>query len=259
MKNTFYKHYRLLLSELNNNKQFGLSSIYFWPFRQDDAQYLVQNALTFEGTSSEEVINCVEELLESDDNFGAYQLAPDEFYSKSINLVDQIVYNRNNLIINSWSVGLIITSAVLCLIKSDLDRWKIAYDRREARNHEASYVEYDVSPVAFSWPISWKSLLELCLNPYIGPVLGSALKEFSFIKDKNTSIQVISCLLKVHPILIIPHNSSFFKQGLINFLSLFDIDEVIASELAEEISASDDFDVLLTFLKTYKLEKEAHV
>jgi hypothetical protein len=101
---------------------------------------LVRNALTLEGTSNDEVVKCVEDLLESDDNFGSYQLAPDEFYSRSINLVDQIVYNRNNLIINSWSVGLIITSAVLCLIKSDLDRWKIAYDRREARNHEGSRI-----------------------------------------------------------------------------------------------------------------------
>lgn len=259
MKNKFYQHYRLLLSELKNSKQLGLSSTHYWPFREDDAQYLVQNALTLEGKSSEEVVNCVEDLLESDDNFRSYQLAPDEFYSRSNNLVDQIVYNRNNLIINSWSVGLIITSAVLCLMKSDLDRWKLAYDRREARNHEASYLEYEVSPVAFSWPISWKRLLELCLNPYVGPVLGSALKEFSFIKDKDTSIQIISCLLKTHTILTIPHNSSFFKQGLINFLSLFDIDEVIASELAEEIRASDNFDVLITFLKTYKLEKEAHV
>ena len=109
--------------------------------------------MTLEGTSSEEVVKCVEDLLD-DDNFRSYQLAPDEFYSRSINLVDQIVYNRNNLIINSWSVGLIITSAVLCLMKSDLDRWKLAYDRREARNHGASYLEYEVSPVAFSWPVS---------------------------------------------------------------------------------------------------------
>lgn len=62
-----------------------------------------------------------------------------------------------------------------------------------------------------------------------------ALKEFSFVKDKDASIQIISCLFptKLHTILSIPHNSSFFKQGLINFLSLFDIDEVIASDLAE--------------------------
>ena len=53
--------------------------------------------------------------------------------------------------------------------------------------------------------------------------------------------------------------SAILSPGLINFLSLFDIDEVIASELAEEIRASDNFDVLITFLKTYKLEKEAHV
>lgn len=116
------------------------------------------------------MVNCIEDLLEDDDDFGSYQLAPDEFYSRSNNLVDPIVYNRNNLIINSWSVGLIITSAVIRLMKSDLYRWKIAYDRREAHNTETSYVEYQVSPAAFSWPISWKSLLELCLNHYVGPV-----------------------------------------------------------------------------------------
>lgn len=89
--------------------------------------------------------------------------------------------------------------------------------------------------------------------------MGSVLKELSFIKDKDTNIQIIYCLIKTHLILIIPHNSSFFKQGLINFLSFFDIDEVITFELAEEIRASDNFDVLITFLKIYKLEKEAHV
>ena len=89
--------------------------------------------------------------------------------------------------------------------------------------------------------------------------MGSVLKELSFIKDKDTTIQIIYCLIKTHLILIIPHNFSFFKQALINFLSLFDIDEVITFELAEEIRASDNFNVLITFLKIYKLEKEAHV
>ena len=117
MKNKFYHHYELLCSELKNSNHFGLSSIYSWPFREDDAQYLVQNALTLGGTNREEVVNCIEDLLEDDDDFGSYQLAPDKFYSRSTNIVDQIVYNRNNLVINSWSVGLIITLAVLYLMK----------------------------------------------------------------------------------------------------------------------------------------------
>lgn len=257
MKNRYYKHYQLLLSELNNNKQFGLSSNYLWPFRKNDAQFILQNGFNLGGERSESVIQIVEGLLD-DDDFKCYELAPDAFYSKSDNLVDEIVYNRSNLIINNWCIGLIITSAIFCLIKAYLALWKIGYDRREAGRHQASYVEFDVSPVIFSWPISWQTLFRLCLNPYIGPVLGSALKEFSFIKDKDTSLQVISCLLEQPIMLWTPENPSFVKEGVISFLSLFDIDKMIVSELAEEIRASSDCNVLLTFLKTYKLEKESH-
>jgi hypothetical protein len=184
MKNRFYKHYRLLLPELKNSEQFGLSSIYSWPFRQDHAQYLVQNALTLEGTSNDEVVKCVQDLLESDDNFGSYQLASDEFYSRSIYIVDQIVYiyNCNNLIINSWSVGLIIKSAVLYLIKSDLDRCKIAYDRREARNHEAFYLDYDVSLVVFFFAYWLEKSLRIVSESLYRSCIGVGFKRIFFDK-----------------------------------------------------------------------------
>lgn len=116
MKNKFYQHYRLLLYTLKNSKQLGLRSIHSCSFCKDAAQYLVQNALILEGTSSEEVVKCVDNLLDGD-NLKSYQLAPDKFYSRSTNIVDLIVSNRNNLVINSWSVGLIITLAVLYLMK----------------------------------------------------------------------------------------------------------------------------------------------
>lgn len=116
MKNKFYQHSRLLLYALENSKQLSLRSIHSWSFCKDAAQYVVQNALILEGTSSEEVVKCVENLLDGN-NFRSYQLPPDEFYSRSTNLVHKIVYNRNNLVINSWSVGLIITLAVLDLMK----------------------------------------------------------------------------------------------------------------------------------------------
>ena len=50
--------------------------------------------------------------------------------------------------------------------------------------------------------------------------------------------------------------SSFLKQEVINYLTLFDINEATSYQLAEDVFASGSFDVLILFLKNYKSQKE---
>lgn len=50
--------------------------------------------------------------------------------------------------------------------------------------------------------------------------------------------------------------SSFLKQEVINYLTLFDINKATSYQLAEDVFASGSFDVLILFLKNYKSQKE---
>jgi hypothetical protein len=260
LENKSYSHHSILLSELLTHKQFGANATYHWPFNKNDAAYVVRGAWTIKGTSSEEIIECVESSGDYVEDF----LTPEGFKIDPKNIVDQIVYNNDNLIIKEWLAGTIITSAVLCLMEEQLNNWKRAYDRRKTfteteyikYTREAYYTPYNKSPVLFSSPIEWENLLDLCVNPYVGPILGEVLKDFSLVTDNNTSIKIISSLIKANPSGIYYDNYSFVKQGVINFLTLFNINKATMQQLAEDVFASKNFCVLIVFLTNYKLKKE---
>jgi hypothetical protein len=260
LENQSYRHHSLLLSELLNHKLFGLNARYYWPYRSNDAACVVSGAWDIRSTSSEEIIDCVEESGDYVEDF----LTPEGFEINPKNIVDQIVYNPNNLIIKEWSAGTIITSAVLYLMKRQLNNWKYWYDKIESYTKEeyrkytgkAYYTPYSKSPALFSSPIEWTNILYLCVNPYVGPILGEVLKDFSLVTDNDTSSQIISSLIEVKPYHSSYDDSSFLKEGVINFVTLFHIDKATTQQLAEDVFASRSFDVLIVFLTNYKLRKE---
>lgn len=141
--------------EIKTDKQFGLNTPYHWLFNSSDAGIVVTGARTIQSTSSDDIIDCVK----NSGNYVEDYLSPEWFETDPTNLVDQIIYNRNNLVIKDWSAGIIVTSAVLCLLKKELDYWKCTYDRRETYikaefityTKEAYYTEYTKSPVVFAW------------------------------------------------------------------------------------------------------------
>ena len=190
-----------------------------------------------------------------DEDFRLFRLTSKELSPDSTNLVDQIVYNQDNLVIKSWSSGIIITSAIFHPVRLELSRWKKSYDRIKAENTQSSDVRYDICPAAFLWPLAWNDVLQLSINPHVGPVLSSALKELSSIRKTAISLRIISCLINYN-FFIIPYDPSFLKEGLTNYLHLFNIDQVTILQLADKVCTSASFDPLITFLKNYKLKME---
>jgi len=130
-----------------------------------------------------------------DKDFYLFRLTCKELSPDSPNLVDQIVYNQDNLVIKSWSSGIIIASAIFHPVRLELSQWEKSYDRIKAENTQSSNVRYDIYPAAFLWPLTWNDILQLSINPYVGPVLSSALKELSSIRQTAISLRIISCLI----------------------------------------------------------------
>jgi hypothetical protein len=103
--------------------------------------------------------------------------------------------------------------------------------------------------------VEWSNLLKLSVNPFVGPTLSSALKELSSLKNIGINLRIISCLID-YKFLTIPYDKSFLKEGLTNYLHLFNIDQLTILELATEVCISESFNPLIIFLKNYKLKME---
>ena len=120
--------------------------------------------------SSDEIIK----IIEGSGDYIADYLTPEGFETNLKNIVDQIVYNKNNLIIKDWLAGIIVTSTILYLIKEELYKWKICYDRWNTYNKakfraytgKAYFTPYNKPPTVFSWPMNWgdQSMLVLYLE-----------------------------------------------------------------------------------------------
>jgi hypothetical protein len=253
MGNDFKKHYDILIYEFENHPRFGLNSKYSWPYLVDDAFDLVSNAILLGSSTTWEIISYFEEMFQLDEDFRAYRSTPEGLMLDSTNLVDQIFYDREDLIISSWSPGVIVTSAIFCLVRSKLHRWKTSYDRVKKESNNFSDREFDLCPVSFLWPISWNSLLKLSVDPYVGPTLSVALKEFYLIKDIGITLRIISCL--INSSLIIPSDRSFLEQGLANYLHIFGIDQVTILVLTDKVCTLESFKPLIIFLTNFKLEE----
>lgn len=225
-----------------------------WPYSDEDACDLISYAFALTSSHSGEIIGWFEDVLEFDNDYRLYRLTPKERTPDSTNLVDQIVYNKDNLVINSWSSGIIATSAIFHLVRSELRRWQTSCDRIQTSSSDYSGVEYTICPVAFSWPVAWSYLLKLSTNSFVGPELSLVLKDLFSIRNTGISLRIISCLVNTY--VTIPYDQSFLKQGLTNYLHLFNIDEAIIIELAAKVCTSESFDPLITFLKNYKLQIE---
>jgi hypothetical protein len=246
----FEQQYNILIHGFEKHYRFGLTSKYMWPYSIDDAVDLVSIAYQLNRFTSQEIICYVKEMVEVDEEeFCVYRLTPEGFRPKPTNLVDQVVYNEDTLIIKHWSAGLIITSATFHLVRSGLGIWKRGYDAVfsiEQFNAEPGYC-----PACFFSPVCWGYLLQLSVNPYIGPELSLALKDISSVRNHDITLEITSILIKYN-YLFMPKDKSFLKEGLTNYLAIFHLDDIAIFKLAEKVYTSNSFDALTVFLTNYK-------
>ena len=252
MDNEFKQYYKILIYAFESHPSFGLSSKYLWPYSDDDACDLISHGFALTSSKSQEIIDWVEDTLEVNNNFRLDRLTPKELTPDSTNLFDQVIYNKDNLIIKSWSSSIIVTSAIFYLVRSELHRWKTSCDRIQTSSGNYSGVEYTICPVAFSWPVKWSELLGLSTDPFVGPELSLALKDLFPIRHPGISVRIIYCLINSY--IAIPYDQSFLRQGLTNYLHIFDIDQVTILALTDKVGTSESFKPLIIFLTNYKLK-----
>ena len=250
MKHKFEQQYNILIHGFEKHYRFGLTSKYMWPYSIDDAVDLISIAYQLNGFTSQEIISYVKEMVEVDEEeFCVYRLTPEGFRPKPTNLVDQVVYNERNLIIKHWSAGLIITSAIFYLVRSRLNIWKRCY--KAVFSNKEFNAGSGYCPAYFFSPVRWNYLLELSVNPYIGPELSLALKDISSVRNHDISLDIISTPINYN-YLIMPKDKSFLKEGLTNYLAIFHLDDIVIFKLAEKVYTSNSFDALTVFLTNYK-------
>jgi hypothetical protein len=118
MGNQFKQHYDILISGFESHPYFGLDLKYSWPYSNNDAQDLILNTFALRSSSSKDILDWVEKVVEFDEDFRLFRLTSKEMSPNPTNLFDQVIYNKNNLVIKNWSSGIIITSAIFYLVRS---------------------------------------------------------------------------------------------------------------------------------------------
>ena len=85
-----------------------------------------------QGQSASEIINYFEGLLKTSNEFHLLRLTPRKLKPNPTSIVDDIFSNKNNVIINQWSFGVVITSATFFLVRKSLAEWPKFYDKKKA-------------------------------------------------------------------------------------------------------------------------------
>lgn len=248
-----------IICAFKNHYLFGLEGELRWPYKCEDSLSILQRyGVCF--TSTDDLINYfIQEITpESEDDCLWLRLTIPTFNSASqsfeydfSNLANEVYYNRKNIKIQEWPISVVITSALFHLIICNLSFTEDLFNRGRTSNPLAILV-LSKYPVCFAPPISWASIFQLCINPVIGPVLVPALKELPLL-NKLTIVSTFIIPSFNHYSTSIPSNKSFFKSGMIGFLSLLNIDEQIALNLVKKVEKANDGEPLKIFLKNYKL------
>jgi hypothetical protein len=132
----------ILIFDFESHPSFGLNSKYQWPYLDSDACDLILSVFSLRSLNSRKIIDWVADILDRNDDFRRYRLTPEELSPDPTNLFDEVVYNQDNLVVKNWCPGILITSAIFHLIRSQLYRWKRSYDIVKEESSNFSDVEF---------------------------------------------------------------------------------------------------------------------
>lgn len=264
-----------IVSDLESHPDFGLNGMFRWPYSIEDSRHLVLHYKRYFSLTGEELVNFIEDetreqikegvtILEQGEEYANKCEGDSMSYFKFTSLQSAIIYNKKDVKINSWSGYYIITSAFFCLLLDNLSCYKTAYDKAKAKN-PLEIVASVNDPKCFYFPCTWPDIFRLCVSPGLGPVLTLALKKLPSLSKPSIISTIIISSINYHGLnmgifrLYLGNDLSFFKSGVVNFLSILNIDEQIAFDLAEQAEKLNSLEPLEVFLKNYKLELDKKI
>lgn len=245
---------QLLLLRILYHPKFGVKKNLSWPYCKLEAEFTCESVPRWK--NKEEMIEHLASVIDTSNSksFDYYHVCSEDLRKDGLSFFDDWEFHEDKLKIKDWPYGVIVSSALLYLIRGTLE----TYVRGFMVSRHA-----DV-PITHFVPFNWLYLLHFCINEKIGPILGPLLIELDLINEPKYAIKTISFLMlwiNTSPRYDAVLNygcgtDSFIEEGLVNFLAIFKVNTAEAMTLAEKTVQTKSIVELTRFFKEYKLALE---
>ena len=270
--NKFLENLSRIIDGFKTHPSFGSEGKFAWPYHYKDSVLIIRyyNEQVYSSTAQlinhfiseiAEIDEIDVELLDIQSDDSPLGLRLDEFTINpvsnksdpdSMNMVKEVVNNKENLKIRDWPIGNVITSAIFNVVISNVIFVRGIFDRRKLANPSEVFNAHQY-PTCFDYSVAWSNIFKLCVSPFAGPVLVAALTELSFLRESDIPDTLLIPSIESYE-LYIPPNKKYFKSGFLGFLFILNIDEQIALDLEEQVEKLNSIEPLKLFLDNLKLE-----
>lgn len=248
-------HSKLLSLQVEKHPMFGTDKKYQWPYQgfyegSTAEDIILLNAWQFNSCKDIEFIKVF-----IDDNFVAADctISSVGLEENGLGLADALFFEQE-LKVKEWSYDIMICSIFLYALKCNLKKY-----RHLKRYDKSATLFSDKAVTSICMPIPYRELLLLFISAQIGPRLGPLLNTLYLFNEPESIIYALDSLTSWSPVLSSYSNSNCREEGLVNFLTLLQVNVTTARKIAKRTIETDSLVYLLTFLDKYKLEKQAEL